>query len=228
MNYDSLLELVIKRRSIRKLKPDPIPDELVDNIIEVARWAPSGANSQPWEFIVIKKQELRDRIIELINEQNSLMGKIEVVREPELRFKRSLLVDTRAPVFIIVCGDTRTVDAYPLATALQRGHSHFVSGLANAFLYMSLAGTALGLGTQWVSAIAHHYVQSFIKDLLGVPKEIEFYDMLAVGYPDMEPKPRFVRAREEIVHYDYYDKAKFRTDVEVKDFIGTISRARKS
>ena len=47
MNYDSLLELVKKRRSIRRFKPDPIPDENIEKIIEVARWAPSGFNMQP-------------------------------------------------------------------------------------------------------------------------------------------------------------------------------------
>ena len=78
MNYESLLELVKKRRSIRKFKPDPIPDECVDKIIEVARWAPSGANSQPWEFIVIKKQELRNKIVELVTEMNDID---EITRE---------------------------------------------------------------------------------------------------------------------------------------------------
>ena len=224
MNYDSYLELVKKRRSIRKFKPEPIPDEYVDKIIEAARWAPSGANSQPWEFIVIKKQELRDRIIELINEHNNFMRKIEVVREPELRFKWSPAGYVRAPVFIILCGDTRTKDAYPLHTTLHRGSSHFTSSLASTFLYMNLAATSLGLGAQWVSAIAHPYVQSFTKDLLGVPKELEFYDMMAVGYPDTEPKPRLVRAKEEMVHHDYYDKTKFRTEQEVKDFIATLRR----
>ena len=47
MEYDSLLQLVQKRRSVRKFKPDPIPADYIDKIIEVARWAPSAANSQP-------------------------------------------------------------------------------------------------------------------------------------------------------------------------------------
>ena len=68
MDYDGLLELFKKRRSIRKFKPDPVPDEYVDKIIEAARWAPSGANSQPWQFIVIKKDELRKRIFEIHKE----------------------------------------------------------------------------------------------------------------------------------------------------------------
>ncbi len=225
MNYDSLLELVKTRRSIRKFRSDSIPDEYVDKIIEAARWAPSGANSQPWEFIVVKKQELRDRIVELIKEWSSLSHKTEVVREPELRFRWSPAGYVRAPVFIILCGDTRTKDAYPLMNSItERASSIFDSSLASAFLYMSLAATALGLGAQWVSTIVSPYVQSLTKDLLGVPRELEFYDMMAVGYPDTEPKPRIVRAKEEMVHYDYYDKTKFRTEAEVKDFIATLRR----
>jgi len=222
MDYEGLLELVKKRRSIRKFKPAPIPDEYVDKIIEAARWAPSGANSQPWEFIVIKKQELRDKIIELIREYNNLVRKAEVVREPELRFKWSPAGYVRAPVFIILCGDTRTKEAYPLNSLLQRGSSIFTSSLASTFLYMHLAATALGLGAQWVSAIASPYVQALTKDLLGIPKELEIYDMMAVGYADTEPKPRPVRDKEEMVHYDYYEKSKFRTEQQVRDFIASL------
>ena len=227
MDYESLLELVKKRRSIRKFKTEPIPDEYVDRIIEAARWSPSGANSQPWEFIVVKKQELRDRIIELISETTNLNHKMELAREPEQRFVWSPAGYARAPVLIILCGDPRTQDAYPLNTTLQRGVSVFTSSLASAFLYMHLAATALGLGSQWVSSIANPYVQSLTKDLLGVPKELEFYDMMAVGYPDAEPKPRPVRAKEEMVHYDYYDKTKFRTEQQVKDFLATLRRRRR-
>jgi nitroreductase len=55
MNYTSLLDLVQKRRSTRRFKPDPIPDEYIDKIIEVARWAPSGFNQQPWDFVVVRE-----------------------------------------------------------------------------------------------------------------------------------------------------------------------------
>ncbi len=224
MDYESLLELAKKRRSTHKFKPEPIPDEYVDKIIEVARWSPSGANSQPWEFIVIKKQELKDRIIELIREQSELRRKMEFVREPELRFRWAAPGYVRAPVFIILCGDPRTKDVYPLNSTITRGILIFTSSLASAFLYMNLAAVSLGLGAEWVSRITDPYVQSFTKDLLGVPKELEFYDMMAVGYPDIEPKPRLVRVKEEMVHYDGYDRSKFRTDEEVKDFIRALRR----
>ena len=68
MDYDSLLDLVKKRRSIRRFKADPIPDDYITKIIDVARWAPSGFNMQPWEFLVVKKPELRERIVELISD----------------------------------------------------------------------------------------------------------------------------------------------------------------
>jgi nitroreductase len=223
MDYDSFLELVEKRRSIRKFKPEPLPDEYVDKIIEAARWAPSGANSQPWEFIVVKKQELRDKIIGLIHEARGLGHKMELVREPDLRHKWSPAGYVRAPVFIILCGDPRTMDAFPLSsTVSQRGRENFLSSLASVFLYMQLAVTALGLGAQWVSAITGPYVQSLTKDLLGVPKGLELYDMMAVGYPDIEPRPRLVREKVEMVHYDYYDKTKFRTEQQVRDFIAAL------
>lgn len=222
MNYESLLELIKKRRSIRRFKPDPIPDEYVDKIIEAARWAPSGANSQPWEFIVVKKEELRKRIIEPLMEYTNLVHKAELTREPRLRFKWFGPGFVRAPVFILLCGDVRTKDAYPLLITLQRSSSIFASSLANAFLYMTLVATTLGLGSQWVSATTTPYVQSIIKDLLKIPKELEIYDMLAVGYPDFEPKPRLVRAKEEMIHYDYYDEGKSRTDEKVNDFIAQL------
>ncbi|MBA7644491.1 Bifunctional F420 biosynthesis protein FbiB [subsurface metagenome] len=66
MDYGSLLELVKNRRSVRRFKTDPIPDEYVEKIIEAACWAPSGFNLQPWEFVVVKKQELKDSIVQAI------------------------------------------------------------------------------------------------------------------------------------------------------------------
>lgn len=225
MNYDSLLELVQKRRSTRKFKLEPIADEYVDKIIEVARWAPSGGNSQPWEFIIIKKPELKQKIIKYITEYNNLMRKMEILREPALQFKWAPPGYGNASVFILLCGDTRTKEAYPLNKVLQpKGSSIFDSSLANAFLYMTLAAATLGLGVEWVSVMATPYVQAFTKDLLGIPRELEIYDMLAVGYPDEKPAPRPVKAFKDIVHYDGYDKAKYRTEAQIREAIIKFSR----
>jgi len=70
MDYESFLELVENRRGIRRFKPDPIPDEYIDKIIEAARWAPSGFNLQPWEFVVVKDKKLKDSIVEFSRQQS--------------------------------------------------------------------------------------------------------------------------------------------------------------
>ena len=224
----ALTRQIQKRRSARKFKPDPIPDECVDKIIEAARWAPSGANSQPWEFIVIKKQELKDEITKLVIESRTRAHRLELTREAEQRFPTYIKPPSpkpafsAAPVFILLCGDPRTKDAYPLSEVPSRRQSHFISGLASAFLYMNLAVTTLGLGSQWLSATGGPFEQCLIKNILGIPDKLEIYDMIVVGYPDSEPVPRPLRAREEAVHYDYYDRAKFRTDEKVKKDILTF------
>ncbi len=59
---EELLNFLISRRSIRKFRPDPVPDELILKILDVARYAPSARNSQPWVFIVVKDPEIKKKL----------------------------------------------------------------------------------------------------------------------------------------------------------------------
>ena len=63
------------------------------------------------------------------------------------------------------------------------------------------------------------YPHCLLKDLLGIPPEIEVYDMMALGYPAAKPRPKLMRDKERMVHYDYCGEDDFRTDAEVNDFI---------
>ena len=226
MDYDSFLELVKKRRSIRRFRPDPIPDEYVNKIIEAARWAPSGYNSQPWEFVVVKEKKLKDSIVQWVDMYWELSSEVEATREPWQRQASHPWRDTEmdyrnAPVFIILFGDTRTQVGLPMMVRFDnyRRQSIFTSSLASAFLYMHLAATTLGLATQWVSQVATPYAQCLLKDLLGIPVEIEVYDMMVVGYPTYKPRAKLMRDKEKMVHYDYCSEAGFRIDEEVNDFV---------
>lgn len=231
MNYEGFLELVKRRRSIRRFKPDPLPDELVEKIIEAARWAPSGANSQPWEFLVIKKPETREKIVQLLKEHGAVSRSMELTREEAMRVPNIVNPPERAsyadaPAFILLCGDPRTQKAYPATAYYQRGPLIFCSSQASAFLYMHLAAASLGLGSQWVSAVANPATQCLLKEGLGIPEEMEIYDMMAVGYPAHQPRARFVRERREMVHYDNYNKDKFRTPEQVRNFIISLRQER--
>lgn len=230
MSYDDLLQLVRQRRSIRRFKPDTIPDDYVQRIVEVARWAPSGFNMQPWEFVVVKKKELKDSIVQLVNEYWISAARMEAAREPELgRPWRPELQGgaptemdySTAPVYILLLGDTRTRLGLPMAARFDKSRSQLIydSSLAGAFLYMHLAAAALGLASQWVSAVRVPLIHCLIKELLGIPEELEIYDMMAVGYPAAKARKKLVRAREEMLHYDYCGKDSFRTDEGVYSFI---------
>ena len=128
---------------------------------------------------------------------------------------------SNAPVFIMLFGDARTQVGLPMMVRFDHysRQSVFTSSLASAFLYMHLAATTLGLATQWVSAVAAPYAHCLVKDLLGIPKELEVYDMMALGYPAYKPRPKLMRAKEKMVHYDYCGEEDFRTDEEVNDFV---------
>ncbi len=224
MTYDDFLALVKERRSIRSFKPDPLPEGYVERIIEAARFAPSGANSQPWEFIVIKDAAMKEKIAALVAGQSEPARKVEAAREEDLRFPGTQGPAREpgyknAPVFILLCGDPRTKEAYPLFTTMTRGDSHFTSGLASAFLYMTLAATALGLGSQWVSATGGPLVKPLLRQLLAIPHGIDIYDMLVVGYAASRPKERYMRELSEMVHYEHFDGGRYRTDQQMRDYI---------
>ena len=228
MDYDSLLKLVKKRRSIRRFKPDPIPDEYIEKIIEVARWAPSGFNMQPWEFVVVKKPELRRKIVEFVGEYWTQAKAMETTRESwqGKPWKTSGVLDagmdyTTAPVFIILYGDTRIKAGLPMGLRYDSNRCRliFTSSLANAFLYMHLAATTMNLASQWVSAITTPFANCMVKDLLGIPAKMEAYDMLALGYPALKPSGKFMRDPKKMIHYDDCGPEDFRLEGEVKDFV---------
>jgi len=225
MDYDSFLELVQKRRSIRQFKPDPVPDEYVDKIIEAARWAPSGFNTQPWEFVVVKKKELRDKIADAIEENwSQIHPEWEKLRTVESRGSIEVVkaapIDRNTPVFIILFSDWRVKVGLPdhAQTDPDLVLYIYTSGLANAFLYMHLAAASLGLASQWISSAKHPELQRSIKDLLGIPEALSIYDMMALGYGAYKPVNKLMRAKEDVIHYDDCGIGDFRTDEEALAF----------
>lgn len=237
MNYDQFLELAKSRRSIRRFKSDPIDDGDIEKILEAARWAPSGFNMQPWEFVVVKDQQLKDKIVEVVSQGHSTMFQMEAAREawqgknpiPKPKGGSSAPGFANAPVFILLLGDTRTRAGLPMI------HRHndsswnktFISGLANTFLYMHLAATSLGLASQWVSEVYQPLSHCMTKQLLGIPEPLIIYEMMVLGYAAMKTPPKMLKSLEEMTHRDFCGEDDFKTDEEVKQFIFNI-RNRKT
>jgi nitroreductase len=224
MNIEELTRLVHTRRSIRSFKPDPIPDEYVEKILEVARWAMSGANGQPWEFIVVKDPATRAKIFESYRKHRSLVDVMESTRIPEIRhpitgaLKEGQPMFKNAPVIIAVCGDPRTLQATVLhGQIVGTERKTFHMNMANVTFLIHLAAAALGLGSQWVSASPGF--EADLKELLGVPEPITIPQIVPVGYPDFKPSPPYRRKLDELIHREKYDMSRFRTDEDIVKFI---------
>ena len=118
MDYETLIELVKSRRSIRAFTDEPVSDDLVAKVIEAARWAPSGANSQPWEFIVIRDQKTKDQMAVWARQQQESVHEAELTRPEELRWASAARpvsdpVFKTSPVLILVAGDPRVSRSFP-------------------------------------------------------------------------------------------------------------------
>jgi nitroreductase len=229
MDYDSFLDLVRNRRSIRAFTNQPVLDEVVDKVIEAARWAPSGANSQPWEFIVIREQATKDQMAAWARQHQEEAHAAELTRPEELRWASAARpvsdpVFKTSPVLILVVGDPRVSKSFPLLTYVERQEMNLISALASAFLYMTLAAESLGLGSHWASLVASAYPSAMIKDLLGIPDGYVIYDMLGLGYPAVEPKPRVVRSQADMTHHERYEAAKYRTDEQIREWLISLRK----
>jgi nitroreductase len=208
--YDCLLELVKKRRTIRQFKSDPVPDEYITRIIDVARWAPSAFHTQPWEFVVIKNAQVKAKIVAALEKH------APPIKDPAKKsLQRKSFKD--APVFILALCDWRAKVGLPDGAAEDSAwvDKLYWSSLANTFLYMNLAATALGLASQWYTATSRPEAEQELKEIIGIPKEITIYDMMVLGYEASPPNPKSVRGIDHITHFDNCGVQDFRTDEEV-------------
>jgi 5,6-dimethylbenzimidazole synthase len=226
MQIDDFLKLVKKRRSTRKFKPDHVPDEHITKVLEAGRWAMSGSNAQPWEYIIVKNQETKDTLAELWVPTRLHAFYLEQVRREDLRHHalskpQGIPGWKDAPVLIVVCGDRRTLMTSVLymnfITTEGGPSSVYIKNMANTVQNMHLAAAALGLGSQWLS-VDYIFEQS-VKKVLDIPELLEVHTIVAIGYPDVTPVEAYRRDLSEIVHYEKYDRSKLRSDNDLIDFM---------
>jgi 5,6-dimethylbenzimidazole synthase len=223
VNIDALTQLAADRRSIRGYdKTKEVPDEMVRKILECARWAPSGGNGQPWEFIVIRDENTRHQIADIFLKQQEHKKEMEMAVRGDAKMTGDGF--RHAPVHIMILGDPRVKETYPVRTMLDKAESHFYTGLASATLLIHLAATSLGLATQYVSDASSVYMETMLKVLLGVPEPLRIYHLIPLGYASRPIPARPRREVDEMTHHERYDMAKYRDDKEFQKFVMTASR----
>ncbi|MDP3051745.1 MAG: nitroreductase family protein [Eubacteriales bacterium] len=171
---NEILKLMAERRSIRRFKPDAIPREITENLIEAARWAPSAGNLQPWYFYVVVREDRRRCLANAALNQDFL---------------------AEAPVCIVVCTEAGRSEAHYGG----RGRNLYcLQDTAAATQNILVLATAYGLGTCWVGA----FDQSKLKSCMGLPEAHRPVALIALGYPAVEPQSRPSRhSLEEIREY---------------------------
>ena len=204
----TVTEAIRQRRSIRSFRSDPVPDDMVSEILEAARLAPSASNRQPWRFIVVTDGEEKAKLRQICLDQTFI---------------------EEAPVVFVCCID---LTAYTMSSRKKRsqefldyGVTETLSGrfadpafraalnaapdpdletfltpaMANAYIaieHMVLTATALGLGSCWVGALGN---PGEINALFNIPETTVVVTVLPVGYPTAVPPLRPRVALEEIL-----------------------------
>lgn len=203
MDIEALLEVMKTRRHNGRVKADPIPDEHLKKILEAACWAPSGNNSQPWEFIVVKSQEAKVKIR-------------EIIEGPARPGAPHAPPPVDPPAILVVCGDTRLKESFPEHVNQEEV---FYSSLAAAVQNMHLAAAALGLASSW--GTVREAAMSPLRKVLDLPEALEIVALVRVGYPEDTLSARPRRPIEEAMHLDRYDRARLR---DVKSFIESYGK----
>src|SRR2546421_8941720 len=180
-----LFEAIYTTRAMRRLKPDPVPREIIMRIIEAATMAPSNSNRQPWIFIVVSSAEIRQFVAQRYKrawEHHYFTADKRLFLEnhsgtPEARNLRSATYLANhigeAPVLIFAC-----VKRY---TDQHRAGQPMVGSIYPAIQNLCLAARAYGLGTAITGL--HTHFEGEINQKLGVPPEYENEILIPLGYP---------------------------------------------
>ena len=184
-----VLEAIKTRRSIRKYKTTPVDDNTLELVLEAARWAPSWKNTQCWRFIVVRDNDLKNKLADTL------------IADPTAGDRnRSDSAIREAPVVIVVCAEPGKSGYMQGEQATEKGDWWYLFDVALAMQNLMLVARSLGLGTVCVGLVDTKQAASILK----VPDGLRVVAMTPLGYPDQEPKVRPRKELSEIVFYDSY------------------------
>lgn len=170
------MDAIRGRTSVREYKPDPVPDDVLKEIIEAAMLAPSSGNVQDWEFVVVKTPEGR----------NALAA---------AAFNQSFV--THAPCVIVVCTDLdRITKAYG-----ERGRSLYsIQNTSAAVQNLMLAAWDKGLGTCWIGA----FDEEAVREAVILPADARPLALITLGYPAGKPIKSRRRPLDDVLHWETF------------------------
>jgi nitroreductase len=187
-----ILQVIKDRRSVRAFRPDPVPDEHLETMLDAARYAPTAGNRQPWCFLVVRERANLERLRPKLEQH--MRERIEATEEePTAQIERlhaaSVYVEEifAAPLFIFIFVDT---SAYPELVAYDG---------ALAAGNLMLAARALGYATCFQTTF---FPEEVVHDHFGVPRRFRFICAVPVGRPVEWPPTPPKKPLTELVRYE--------------------------
>ena len=221
-----LFEAIYSARSLRRLKPDPVPEELIGRVLDAAIRAPSGGNAQNWAFVVVRDAGHRQKLGAIYRKASDIAEAVYAVRGrpphlDERQFARMMAAGKylwdhmgEAPVLLVVCARRPALparEALPPAIAARWDEEvAYADRIRGASVYPAvqniiLACRALGLGT--VITTNHIRCEDEVKALLGIPEDVSTFALMPIGWPIDKFGPLTRRPIAEVVHADHWGSA---------------------
>jgi len=197
-----LMDALLGRRSVRSYLNREVPEEVIERVLEAARWAPTPHGRQPWRFAVLRREKTKTRLAKAMGEEwranLEMDGQSAEVVEKRLQGSRKRLLD--APVLVLLCLYSEDLDVYPDAVRQQSETMMAVQSLGAAAENALLAAYSLGLDAGWVCAPL--FCPEKVTEALGLDPRLIPHALLTLGYAEGDPPKRRVRkSLDELVNY---------------------------
>ena len=179
-------ELIKTRRAIRRYQEQPIPRPEIERLLELAAWAPSAHNRQPWRFAVLTQGADKSRLAEAMGERlrRDRLADGDPPEAVERDVARSYARITGAPVVILVCLSMADMDRYPDERRNQQEWVMAVQSVSMAAQNLWLAAHSRGLGMGWLCAPL--FAPDLARETLHLPADWQPLGLMTLGYPAEE------------------------------------------
>lgn len=218
-------DVVERRRSTRKFEPGrDVSRSALDRIVDCGRWAPSGANTQCWDFIVVDDPEMREAVRQVFLRQAQRL--VDHAKGfPAV--SKSYLANTVA--IVIVLGDPRWKVCFPQPTTPgweaeyhENNEAIFLCSLGAAIQNIQLGVTAEGLTSAWLSGGGEETTNRELAALLGYPEWMRAYGTIPIGYPVATQDRRYRRPLDQVRHWNRYQPEQYRRHAQVDFYESTL------
>ena len=222
---NNFIDVIKKRRSVRKFeKGKTISVESLKRIVDCGRWAPSGANTQCFDFVVINDKKMINKTTKVfLNQAQRLVD----FAKGFPAVNKSYLSNTVA--IIVVIGDPRWKVCFPQASSKiykkeynDNNEAIFLCFLGAAIQNIQLGVSAEGLTSAWLSGAGEETTNGELSQLLGYPNWMKAYGTIPIGYPAKTQNKRYRRPLEQCLHWNKYEPKQYRTHSQVDFYESTL------